>query len=318
MFDITALGELLIDFTPYVVSNGTNGIFERNPGGAPANVLVAATRMGCSTALIGMVGDDQFGRFLKDTMEKSGVCTRGLKLTSEAKTTLAFVHLNEAGDRSFSFYRDSGADIMLTAQDVDYELIRNSKIFHFGSLSMTDEPCRSATKSALKHAKENNIVISYDPNLRASLWKSLDDARNAIIEVLEYADILKVSEEELEFITGTADLEEGTKLLYKTGVSVVFVTMGGKGCFYRYGGGFGMVDGFKVDTIDTTGAGDAFLGAALYKILNLGWENINGLDKANFEALVQFANAAGALTTTKKGAIPAMPDLNEVGRLCTR
>ncbi len=315
MFDITALGELLIDFTPFASPEGVKGVFERNPGGAPANVLVASTRMGCSTALIGMVGNDQFGMFLKDTLDKCGVCTRGLKLTDQAKTTLAFVHLNEAGDRSFSFYRDSGADIMLTAQDVDYELIGNTKIFHFGSLSMTDEPSRSATMSALKHAKENHIIISYDPNLRPSLWRSLDEAKSAIIEGLGYADILKVSEEELEFITGTADLEKGTEQLCRSGVSVIFVTMGGKGCFYRYSGGFGKVDGFKVDTVDTTGAGDAFLGAALYKILSIGWENISKLDAAGFEAIVRFANAAGALATTKKGAIPAMPDINEVRRL---
>lgn len=316
MFDITALGELLIDFTPFAALDGTKGVFERNPGGAPANVLVASKRLGCSAAFIGMVGNDQFGMFLKDILDKCGVCTRGLRLTDKAKTTLAFVHLNEAGDRSFSFYRDSGADIMLTAQDVDYELIGNSRIFHFGSLSMTDEPCRSATLSALKYAKKKHIIISYDPNLRPSLWRSLEEAKSAIMEGLGYADILKVSEEELEFISGTADLEKGTELLYRAGVGAVFVTMGEKGCFYRYKGGFGAVDGFKVNTVDTTGAGDAFLGAVLYKILKLGWKNINRIDAAGFEAILRFANAAGALTTTKKGAIPAMPDINEVSRLC--
>lgn len=308
MPDITALGELLIDFTPYGAMQDGVEVFERNPGGAPANVLAAASKLGRSTAFIGMVGNDKFGLFLRSVLESNGINTCGLKQTDKAHTTLAFVHLDANGDRSFSFYRNPGADTMLGEEDVDYEIIRNSKIFHFGSVSMTDEPCRRATLSALRFAKENSIAVSYDPNLRPSLWKDIETAKSVIRQGLAFADIIKVSEEELAFITDTGNLEKGSGLLYESGISVVFVTLGDKGCYYRYKGGAGLIKGYKVNAIDTTGAGDAFFGAALSVISGLGLDPIHKMDKESFEEIVRFANAAGALAATRKGAIPAMPD----------
>jgi fructokinase len=312
MFDVAALGELLIDFTPYGVSEAGNNLFERNPGGAPANVLVALSKLGKKSAFLGMVGKDQFGIFLRDVLNNNNVDTAGLVLNNKVNTTLAFVHLNEKGDRSFSFYRNPGADMMISESDINYEVIKNSKIFHYGSLSLTDEPARSATLAALKCAKENELVISYDPNLRPPLWKSLDAAKEMINLGMEFADILKVSEEELEFITGIKDFEEGTQVLLNRGVSLVFVTLGEKGCFYRYKGGTGHVAAFRVNAVDTTGAGDGFLGAVLSKLANKSLAKINEMSKDELEGIIKFGNAVGALATTKKGAIPAMPSMEQI------
>lgn len=312
MYDVAALGELLIDFTPYGVSQAGNNLFERNPGGAPANVLVALAKLKKKTAFLGMVGKDEFGMFLKETLNSNEVDTSGLVLNENVNTTLAFVHLKENGDRNFSFYRNPGADMKLTAEEVNYDVIANSKIFHFGSLSLTDEPVRSATLEALKFAKEKGLIISYDPNLRPPLWKSMEFAKEMIALGLEYADIIKVSEEELEFITGIKDYEKGTEVLFHKGIKVIFVTLGEKGCFYRYKGGTGYIGGFKVNAIDTTGAGDGFLGGVLYQLADKSIDEINDMNKEELEAIITFANALGALVTTKKGAIPAMPSQEEV------
>ncbi|QCX34396.1 carbohydrate kinase [Caloramator sp. E03] len=312
MFDVAALGELLIDFTPAGVSNTGNDLFQKNPGGAPANVLVAVSRLGKKTAFVGMVGKDQFGFFLRDVLKDNGVDVSGLKFSENVNTTLAFVHLDKNGDRSFSFYRNPGADMMLKEEDLNYEVIDNSNIFHFGSISMTDEPSRSATLKAVEAAKNKGAIISYDPNLRPPLWKSLKDAKERIIEGLRYADILKVSDEEMEFITGTRDLQEGSSILYKMGIKLVLVTLGEDGCFYKYKKEIGKIDGFRVKVIDTTGAGDAFLGGVLYKICQKGICDISSIEKSEMEDIIRFANCVGALATTKKGAIPAMPTLNEV------
>lgn len=312
MLDILALGELLIDFTPSGLSENGNMLFERNPGGGPANMLAAASGLGAKTAFIGKVGDDMFGRFLEKTLIDNHIGVSGLKFSRTVSTTLAFVQLDEHGDRSFSFYRNPGADMMLEEVDVDEKLIKASKIFHFGSISMTDEPARRATLKAVQIAKENDIVISFDPNYRPLLWRSPDDARREMILGLEFADILKISDEEMEFITGENDLTEGTKLLSDSGIGFVVVTLGKKGLFYRMGDITGSLPTYDVKTIDTTGAGDAFLGGLLFKLKDMDLPGILSIEKDKIENILGFANAVGACSTTKKGGIPSMPRLDEV------
>jgi fructokinase len=317
MFDVTALGELLIDFTPAGISEQGNILFERNPGGAPANVLACISRLGGSTAFIGKVGDDMFGHYLSDTLQKYNIDTAGLKFCSGTKTTLAFVQLDRCGDRSFSFYRNPGADTMLQPSDINYDLIRNSRVFHFGSLSLTDEPAKSATLAALKFAKENGCIISFDPNLRPLLWKSLSHAYEEITSVMGFSNILKISEEELEFLTGKKDPEKGSDQLYHLyGIPVILVTRGSKGCFFRFRDETGSKPAFSgCKTIDTTGAGDAFLGGFLYSLLSNGTDSPDKLNYSLLEQLTEFANAVASLSTEKKGAIPAMPSLAEVKEL---
>ncbi|MGK7378131.1 PfkB family carbohydrate kinase [Planococcus sp. 1R117A] len=315
MFDVVALGELLIDFTPAGKSANGNTLFETNPGGAPANVLATLAKFNARTAFIGKVGTDQFGSFLGHTLQKGKIDTQGLVYSEDVNTTLAFVHLKEDGDRSFQFYRSPGADIMLNEQEVDIVMVQSAKIFHFGSLSMTHEPAKTATLKAVKAAQEKDVLISYDPNLRPALWESLSHAKETIIEGLQYADILKISEEELEFITDIRDLEVGSQFLFeKFGLKIALITLGSKGCFYRFGKDTGHVNGFQVNTIDTTGAGDIFLGAFLHQFIKkeISWDLVQAED---VEEMILFANAAAALGTTKKGAIPAIPHLNDVNEL---
>lgn len=312
MFDVVALGEVLIDFTPCGISENNNPLFERNPGGAPANVLTALSRLGAKTAIIGKVGNDQFGIFLKDCLAGNNVDVTGLAMSDSMNTTLAFVHLDGNGDRSFSFYRNPGADMMLMHSDIPEQIIERSGIFHFGSLSLTNEPVRGATLKALKIARDNGLIISYDPNLRPPLWKSLDDARLEIRRGLDYADVLKISEEELLFITNESDLEKGSRMLSEMGISLIFITLGPKGTFFRHGNDTGKLDTYDVKVVDTTGAGDAFLAGILYKLRGKTRRDMAWLSKAEMEQMTDFANAAGALTTTRKGAIPAVPSLEEV------
>ncbi|NLX64497.1 MAG: carbohydrate kinase [Clostridiaceae bacterium] len=315
MFDVVAIGELLIDFTPGGVTAEGTALFERNPGGAPGNVLAILSKMGKKTALISKVGDDQFGSFLISTMRDIGVDTRGIVVTDQANTTLAFVHLDSSGDRSFSFYRKPGADMLLSKDEINPELIKDCRIFHFGTVSMTKEPSREATLHAVMTAKKYKKLISFDPNLRPPLWDDLKEARELMKTGLVYTDILKVSEEELEFITGETNLEKGSGYIRdKYGTRLILVTLGAEGCYYRHGDSTGKLAAYDVDTIDTTGAGDAFLGAMLYKILNSG-KRIELLDKVQLESMIRFSNAAGSLATTKKGAIPAMPSVREVETL---
>lgn len=315
MYDVVALGELLMDFTPVGKSEKGNDIFECNPGGAPANVLAALAKMGKKTAFIGKVGKDSFGFILKEVLENNHISSEGLRLSEEINTTITFINLDKNGDRDFMFYRKPGADMMLRSDEVDYNLIKKSKIFHFGSVSMTSEPCKSATLKAAKYAEENGILVSYDPNLRIPLWNNKEQARMQILEGMKYVDILKISEEELEFITGIKDLEEGTAYL-KDGydIKVIFITMGSEGCFYRAPGNTGKLAGYKVTAIDTTGAGDSFLGGALYKILEIG-KQLTDLNKSDMEDIIGFANAVGALVATKKGAISIMPEKREIEKL---
>lgn len=312
MLDVVAIGELLIDFVPNGISDNGNALFEANPGGAPANVLAMLAKLGKNTAFIGKVGRDRFGLFLQDTLNKNNIQTKGLVFSEDVNTTLAFVHLGQDGERSFSFYRKPGADLMLTSEEVDYESIGRSKLFHFGSVSMTGEPSRTATLNAAKFAKQHGITVSFDPNLRPLLWESLDEAKKLILAGLDFTDILKVSEEELLFLTDCHDPAEGSQWILDTfGVTKILVTQGQKGCFYRVNGHSGHIPAFSVHAIDTTGAGDAFFGAILYKLLESP-ADIDELSEEAVTAVVKFANAAGALTTMKKGAIPALPSLEQI------
>lgn len=312
MFDLVALGEILIDFTPAGVSKEGNALFECNPGGAPGNVLAMAAKLGKKTALISKVGADRFGLFLTNILKKLNVETKSVLATDKASTTLAFVHLDQNGDRSFSFCRKPGADMLLEKSEVDVSLIKNCRVFHFGTVSMTHQPSRDATLYAVRTARESGAVVSFDPNLRPPLWENLDDARLMIEEGMRYAHILKVSGEELEFITGTKNAEEGSRLITdKYNIPVILVTLGPSGCFYRKGAYSGHLPAYKVNTVDTTGAGDAFAGAFLSGFIDRGC-NFETINKDEIEDMIDFANAAGSLTTTKKGAIPALPGLKEI------
>jgi len=315
MYDAVAIGELLIDFTPHGESVQGNALFERNPGGAPANVMAAVAKLGKRTAFIGKVGNDAFGLFLQETLKRSGVDPKGLVLNDEVNTTLAFVHLKEDGDRDFSFYRKPGADLTLREDEVNYDLIGSAEAFHFGSVSMTGEPVRSVTLRAVEYAKRRGKLISYDPNYREPLWASPAMARTVIAEGLQYADLLKLSEDELAFLTGNGDCETGcARLFEKYRIPMIFVTLGSKGCYYRVHGRSGWVPGFEAAAIDATGAGDAFLGAMLYQALEHPGRLL-GLTDAEIRERVRFANAAGALATQRKGAIPSLPELGEVRTL---
>jgi fructokinase len=306
MFDVTGLGELLIDFTPSGRGDNGHPAFEMNPGGAPPNCLAALQALGARTAFIGMVGNDQFGDFLGGVMEGIGVDISGLSRTSEAPTTLAFVHLTDTGERSFSFVRKPGADILLQMKDVDFTIIDRTRIFHFGTLSLTDPPARDTTLYCLDYARSLGKTISYDPNYRPPLWESEAEAVKWMRKGLEYADIIKLSEEELALITDTEDIPRGAALLAAKGIETVFVTMGEKGAYYLDRTGSGYVPGFAVKAVDTTGCGDAFTGAALYMLL---------YEQKPIAEVVRFANAAGALCATKKGGIPAMPDKDAIIKL---
>ncbi|WP_310832688.1 PfkB family carbohydrate kinase [Paenibacillus pedocola] len=315
MLDVIAIGEVLIDFTPAGRTAGGNEQFECNPGGAPANVAAALSRLGAKSALISKVGEDQFGSLLHNTLLGSGVDVSEVSYTNEASTTLAFVHLDDQGDRSFSFFRKPGADTFLHSRDIPLHRIESCKALHFGSLSMTHEPARTATKTAVLKAKESGVLLSFDPNIRFALWKSKEEARQNIFWGMNYADILKISEEELSFITGISDVEKGSlELQQQFDISLIVVTLADKGCYYRLAGLDGYVPGFKVKAIDTTGAGDAFLGCLLYKILENG-SSLHELTSQQMISMLTFANAGGALVTTRKGALGSMPTTDEIIRM---
>ena len=312
MFDVTAIGELLIDFT----STGTDssGVlsYARLPGGAPANVLAANRKLGGKTAFIGKVGQDAFGDFLEKTLSDIGIETQGLIRSKDVHTTLAFVQLDEKGDRSFTFYRNPGADMMLTPEEVDDSLILDSHILHFGAVSLSREPAGSATLHAVLTAKKAGKIVSYDPNYRPLLWGDAAQALTVMREYAVFADIIKVSEEELILLTEEEDPVKGAAVLSELGATLVLISMGTKGAFYYMDGVFGTVPAYDVKTIDTNGAGDAFLGAVHYRLRNKSLAEIRRLGRDDMEDIVAFANAAGSLTTTKNGAISAMPTLPEV------
>ena len=275
LYDVTAMGEMLIDFTLNGQSEQGNNLFEACPGGAPCNVLAMLNKLGRKTAFIGKVGEDQFGRLLKGTIDELGIETKGLILDKEIHTTLAFVHTFPDGDREFSFYRKPGADMMLTEDEVDYDLIRQSRIFHFGTLSMTDEPVRSATKKALEVAKEAGCLITFDPNLRPPLWNSLDEAKKQMEYGFQYCDMLKISDNEIQFVSGKEDYDEGIRYLQdKYNIPLIFLTMGKDGSRAYYKDMRVERKGFQVKAIETTGAGDTFCGCSIHGLLTHGLEGL--------------------------------------------
>ena len=314
-FDVAALGELLIDFTQNGRSEQGNLLFEANPGGAPANVLAMLRKLGKRCAFLGKVGRDGFGDLLARTVEEAGVDLRGLRRDEQIHTTLAVVQTLPGGDRDFSFYRRPGADILLKPEELDRELLADCRIFHFGSLSLTDEPCRSATIEALQLAKAAGALISFDPNLRPPLWDDLEDARTWIAWGLERCDILKIADNELLFMTGEEDFDRGAAILQKRfpNIRLLNVTAGAEGSHSYYGDLRVFVPACKRGgVIETTSAGDTFCACVLNYALEHGLE---GLDEAALEEMLRFANTAAYLVTTKKGAIRSMPEKEQVEAL---
>lgn len=313
-YDVTALGELLIDFTENGVSGQGNPLFEANPGGAPCNVLAMLTKLGHKTAFIGKVGDDFFGRQLKEAIEEVGIDSTGLCMDKEIHTTLAMVHTYPDGDRDFSFYRNPGADMMLKESEVKEELIKESKLFHFGTLSMTHEDVRKATKKAIQIAEDAGNIISFDPNLREPLWNSLDEAKEQILYGLSHCHILKISDNEIQWLTGQEDYTDGVKwILERYQIPLILVSMGKEGSRAYYGGKMVEVKPFiQKNTIETTGAGDTFCGCVLHYICEHGLDN---LTEENLFEMLQFANAAASIITTRKGALRVMPEEKEIAGL---
>lgn len=311
LFDVTALGELLIDFTENGTSSQGNPLMEANPGGAPCNVLAMLERLGKKTAFIGKVGKDMFGEQLKSAVEEVGIDTRNLIMDETVHTTLAFVHTYPDGDRDFSFYRDPGADMMLTKEEIQKDLIENSSIFHFGTLSSTHEGVREATRHAIELAKNAGCIITFDPNLRPPLWKSLDDARREIEYGMTKCDVLKISDNEVEFLFGTDDYDKGAAMIQeKYNIPLILITMGKDGSRAYYKDLRAEAAPFlQKNTIETTGAGDTFCASALNYVLEHGLE---GLTEENLVELLTFANAAASLITTRKGALRVMPSRQEV------
>lgn len=315
-FDVVALGELLIDFTENGISSQGNPIFEANPGGAPCNVLAMLARLGKTTAFIGKVGNDRFGKVLSETIKDCGICADGLVFDDTVHTTLAFVHKKTDGDRDFSFYREPGADMMLRKCEIDEEIIKSAKIFHFGTLSSTHEGVREATRYGVDIAKESGALISFDPNLRPPLWDSLDNAKKEIEYGLSKCDILKISDNEIEFMTGSTDYDKAVReLMGKYHIKLAFATLGKNGSRAYFGDMQAEFGGFDVDTIETTGAGDTFCGSALNFILE---HDINALTENDLKELLAFANAAAAIITTRRGALKVMPEKKEILELIGR
>lgn len=316
-YDVVALGELLIDFTEYAKSDRGNKLFEANPGGAPCNVLALLNKLGKKTAFIGKVGNDQFGRMLCETINSIGIDSSNLVFDEEIPTTLAFVGKTPDGDREFSFYRNPGADMMLREDEVNEDLLMEAKIFHFGTLSMTHETVREATISAIKKAKENGALISLDPNLREPLWKSLDDAKAQMKSALSYCDILKISDNEIEFLTGETDFDEGVKKISEDyNIKLICVTMGKDGSIAYYDDKKVVAKGFhQENVVDTTGAGDTFCGSVLNYICENG---ISNLSNEQLKEMITFANAAASIVTTKAGAILSMPAREEIIELLSK
>ena len=309
-YDVIALGELLIDFTMNGQSEQGNNMFEACPGGAPCNVLALLNKMGKKTAFIGKVGKDQFGTLLRDTITEAGIDASNLMVDENVNTTLAFVHTFPDGDREFSFYRNPGADMMLTADEVNPEVVKDTKVFHFGTLSMTHEGVREATKKAVETAKANGCLVSFDPNLRPPLWSSLDLAKEQMEYGFGKCDILKISDNEIQFVSGKEDYDEGIAYLQETyNIPLILLTMGKDGSRAYYKGMRVERPGFSVKAIETTGAGDTFCGSSLNYLLDHDFEN---LTEEQLGEMLTFANAAAALVTTKKGAIKAMPVKEEV------
>ncbi|URE10819.1 ribokinase [Musa troglodytarum] len=304
---IVSFGEMLIDFVPTVsgVSLAEAPGFIKAPGGAPANVAIAVARLGGRAAFVGKLGDDEFGRMLAGILRDNGVDDGGVSFDTGARTALAFVTLRTDGEREFMFYRNPSADMLLTEGELNLDVITRAAVFHYGSISLITEPCRSAHLKAMEVAREAGALLSYDPNLRLPLWPSAEAAREQILSIWDQADIIKVSDVELEFLTGQESVEDDVVLtLWRPAFKLLVVTLGEKGCKYYTKDFRGSLDGYAVDTVDTTGAGDAFVGAMLRKIVD---DQTVLQDEGKLREVLKFANACGAITTTEKGAIPALP-----------
>lgn len=311
MYDITTLGEILIDFTRQGVSESGQKLFAQNPGGAPANMLTAAQRLGAKTAFLGKAGADMHGGFLKETLAAEQVETKGLILDESWFTTLAFVDIGPSGERSFSFARKPGADTQIRKDELAMDILLNTRVFHVGSLSLTDEPARGTTLFAIQKAKEHGSIISYDPNYRASLWNSEDEAKEQMRSILPFVEIIKISDEETKLLTGQAGPELAVEALLNQGVKLVAVTLGKDGAYVGNREGGRTVPGFASKAVDTTGAGDSFWGGFLYKLCESGKapENVSLDEAAEF---ARFANAVASICVRRQGGIPAMPTMEEV------
>ena len=316
-YDVTALGELLIDFTQAGISEKGNLLLEANPGGAPCNVLAMLTKLGHSAAFIGKVGKDGFGEQLEAALKECNISTEGLKKDEVVHTTLAIVHKKANGDRDFSFYRKPGADMMLCKEEVCAEMIRESKIFHFGTLSMTDDLCREATRYGISVAEEANCLRSFDPNLREPLWGSLDEAKEQTLYGLAHCDVLKISDNEIQWLSGKEDYDEGIAWLRERfDIPLILLSMGQDGSRAYHGDLRVECPAYRLEnTIETTGAGDTFMGGVLHFILNNGWKTYS---EEELSEMLHFANAAAALITTKSGALRVMPTMEEIKELMNR
>ena len=311
MYDIVSLGELLIDFTESGISPAGQRLFEQNPGGGVTNLLCAAAQCGAKTGFIGKVGHDMHGAFLKKAMEGAGVDMHALIEADDVFTTLAFVALKPSGEREFSFSRKPGADTQLRVDELDREMLTHTRVFHTGSLSLTQEPARSATYEAIDIAKAAGAVISYDPNYRASLWNGQDEAIRFMRSLIITADIMKVSDEELPLLTGESDPDKAAYLLMEQGVKIAAITLGSEGAYIRVGKESCMVPGYRAKAVDTTGAGDSFFGGFLYRFLASG-KTLKAVTIDDAADFARFGNATASLCVERRGGIPAMPKLAEV------
>jgi len=314
MYDVVAIGELLIDFAPVSTDESGYPTLAAKPGGAPTNFLAALTKYGAKTALLSKVGTDAFGKMLIRTAKEVGIETSGVAEDDTVFTTLAFVTLDESGERSFSFARKPGADICIKYNELDLSLIDNSKIFHFGTLSLTNEPAKNATIRTVEYAKKAGKLITFDPNLRESLWDCLDNAKAQILWGLEQADIVKISEEEVEFLWGCDEQKGAEKLLREYNVKLAMVTCGANGALLQNNNASAFAKCPPVKQVDTTGAGDIFGGSAISRILKLG-KKPEDLNKDELESIVKFATTAASLSTEKYGGIPSVPDESDVLKL---
>ena len=308
-YDVVAMGEALIDFTDIGLSENGMKVFEQNPGGAPANVACACARLGLKTAFLGKVGKDMHGALIIDTLKENGVDVNGLVRDEKAFTTLAFVSLGEKGERSFSFSRYKSADVLFSQDEINTDILKNTKVFQFGSLSLTDEPSKSATLECIKIAKESGAVISYDPNYRALLWESEEKAICEMKRVLHLVDIIKISDEEIKLICGTDNYSEAAKILHNYGIKIVLITLGENGAFVSNATESVLVPTEKTDVVDTTGAGDCFLAAFLSKLISINEDNI---DINALSEICRFSNKAAGICVSRRGAIPAMPFYEEL------
>jgi fructokinase len=316
VIDVISCGELLIDFVATEAGKtlGQASVFKKAPGGAPANVAVGVARLGRQAGFLGQVGEDEFGHFLADTLHDNGVDIGGLRFSTQARTSLAFVSLLENGERDFMFYRHPSADMLWRPEDVDQAYITRARIFHYGSISLIHEPARSATLAALTYAQKSGVLISYDPNLRLSLWPSPQEAKTGMLAGWQHANLIKVSEEELYFLSERRDLEDAARSLWHEQLRLLVITQGKDGCTYLLPDRSGHVPGFSVTPKDTTGAGDGFVAGLLTGLLN----GDLSLETNVIKQALQLGNAVGALTTTQIGAISALPTLSDVNAFLAR